>query len=180
MTNNIENEISGIFVTQQKMNNMDMERIVVSNPAIMKILETIKLPVENQEKAIDELVDRTPSWNDMEPEDQISKIKAVLTQETVIYYLRGFGTIRDLVDVIETGIDEEGSIVLYVYYTNMNRKQRREMEKAVSEDDKIKMSQAMLQLDQLAASGTNIIDLAQKRLAYKQAKEKKNGFSNKK
>ena len=79
--------LSGIFLAEYEMNNMNMERIIVSNPAIEQILSVTKLSMGEQEKAVFGLVDRTEDWADLEPEDQVAKIKVVLTQETVLAYL---------------------------------------------------------------------------------------------
>jgi hypothetical protein len=152
------------------MSNMTMERIVVSDLAITEILKVTKLPKEDQEKAVDELVHRTPEWNELEPEDQIQKIKFVLTTETVLMYLQAIDTIRDQVDIVELGVDPEGSVVVYAYYTNMNREQRRAMAKATSDDDKKKLAQAVSEFDKLSQQG-NIIDLAKAKIA-KMAEEK--------
>lgn len=63
-------------------------------------------------------IDRTPNYFKLGPEEQINKIKTVLTMETVIEYLRLNNYIREGIDMIETGIDEEGSIVVSAYYVN--------------------------------------------------------------
>lgn len=167
----MEQQVSGIFVSEHKMANMDMERIVVSDPAIRKILELIRLSKKDQEEAVDALVARTPDWSKIPNEDQIEKIKFVLTSETVLHYLQCIETIRPQVDYVETGIDEEGSIVIYAYYTNLSCEQRRAMKKAISENDKEKMVQALTQMDQLMQEG-NIIDLAKKRMEAKQKKSR--------
>lgn len=160
-----EELIQGIFIDKHKMNNMDMERIVVSDPAIKTILKVTRLSLQAQEDAVNALVDRTPDWMELgEDEDttealQIAKIKTVLTQETVVAYLQEQEVIRDKVDTLELGIDEEGSIVVYAYYTNLNREQRRAMEKAYSEDDKIALVEAFNQL-----GSEKIVDLAAKKI----------------
>jgi hypothetical protein len=164
------NDVSGIFITEHDISNMKMERILVSNPAILKILELIKLPKKDQEDAVDNLVSRTPDWMDLEPEVQIQKIKVVLTTETILYYLTGIETIRKDCDLVEVGVDEEGSVVVYAYYVDMSRVQRREMIKKTSKKDKEKIKATASELDRLAEQG-NIIDLAKKKME-RLAKEK--------
>src|SRR5690606_7340150 len=69
----------GIFMTEHEMANMKMERFVVSNAAIIEILKKVQLTKQEQEEAVDMLVHRTPEWNDLETDDQIQRIKSVLT-----------------------------------------------------------------------------------------------------
>lgn len=156
----IQGEVPGIYLSEHQMNNMKMERIVVSNPAIIKILEGTQLSEKAQEEAVNDLVDRTEDWLDMENEDQIAKIKVVLTQESVVEFLRHQGTIRDKVDVLQVGIDDEGSVVIEAYYTSLNREQRRAAEKAMSEEDKRRMEKAV----NILGSNDNLVDLAQKKM----------------
>lgn len=156
--------ITGIFVVEYPaMANMTIERIVVTDRAIPEILKVAKLPKEDQQEAVDSLVARTPDWEELEDEAQINKIKTVLTCETVLLYLRAIKTIRPQVDIVEVGVDIEGSVVVEAYYTNMNREQRRAMEKSTSEEDKTKMAEAVNQFDRIMQDG-NIIDLARKKL----------------
>jgi hypothetical protein len=167
--------ISGIFVTEHEMANMTMERIVVTDYATQEILKITKLPLDDQQEAVDALVHRTAEWNDLEPEDQIEKIKFVLTTETVLMYLQAIDAVRNQVDVLNLGVDEEGSIVVYAYYTNMNRAQRRAMIKGTTEKKKEELVNAVSQFDKLSQQG-NIIDLAKKKIekmAAEKAKVKK-------
>jgi hypothetical protein len=173
MSQQTSNLISGIFITEHQMANMTMERIVVSDIAIQEILKITRLPLEDQQEAVDELVHRTPEWMDLEEAERIEKIKFVLTTETILLYLQAIDTVRDQVDIVELGVDEEGSVVVYAYYTNMNREQRRAMAKATSDEDKAKMAEAVSQFDKLSQQG-NIIDLAKKKLE-KMAAEKAKG-----
>lgn len=159
-TANEPEEISGIFISEHQLNNMTMERIVVSDPAIKAILKITRLSVEAQEDAVFKLIDRTPEWLDLDPEVQMDKIKTVLTLETVLAYLQEKGIIRDLVDTVEIGIDIEGSIVVYAYYTNLNREQRRRIMKSLSEDKK----KAMIEAVNIFGSNDKLIDLAAKKL----------------
>lgn len=151
---------AGIYLAEYQMNNMTMERIVVSNPAIIKILESLLLTPEEQEQAVNLLVDRTPEWNDLSTEEQVNKIKACLTQETVIEFLKEQGAIRPKCDMVQTGIDQEGSVVVEAYYTNLNREQRRAVEKATSEEKKQQMMDAI----NILSGDDKLVDLAAKKL----------------
>lgn len=161
-------ELAGIYLAEFKMSNMDMERIVVSNPAIIEVLKVTKLSEAAQEEAVEDLVGRTTNWLELETEEQIAKIKAVLTQESVIEYLRAKDIIRDKVDVLQTGIDEEGSIVIEAYYTNLNREQRRAVEQTMSDAQKKRMAEAVNVLGQ-----ENIIDLARKKMEKMEEQKKR-------
>lgn len=159
-------QVSGVFVSEHEMNNMKMERIVISNPAIIEVLKLVKLPKEDQEEAVDNLVARTPSWEDLDDEDQLNRIKAVLTQETCLYYLQAIETIRPSVDFVEVGVDEEGSIVVYAYYTS-NRQQRRNLGKNVSKEEAQRIFDEANIL-----GGLNITELAQRKMAAMKVKPK--------
>ena len=161
--------MSGIFIAEYQMNNMKMERIVVSNPAILAILKITKLSEAAQEQAVMDLVARTPDWLDLESEVQVEKIKAVLTQETVIEYLRDKEVIRPQCDMVQTGIDIEGSIVIEAYYTTLNREQRRAINKAMSEAEKKNMKEAV----NILSGNDKLIDLAAAKL--KKLKESAKG-----
>ncbi len=164
MTTKSNDLLPGIYLVEYpRMSNMDMQRIVVSNPAIIEILKIIQLTKEEQEEAVDQLVARTPEWMELEAEDQITRIKSTLTMESVIEYLRSIETIRPQADIVEVGVDTEGSVVVVVYYTNMNREQRRHMQQAMTDDDKSKIAQAVNQFDMIMEQG-NIIDLAKAKL----------------
>lgn len=152
--------MNGIFITEHEMSNMKVERIVVSNPAILAILKVTLLPEQAQEQAVYDLVDRTPEWDDLDVEDQVAKMKAILTQETVIEYLKAKEVIRPKCDVVQTGIDEEGSIVIEAYYVSLNREQRRMMDKVIPEAEKQKMVEAV----NILSGNDNLIDMAAKRL----------------
>jgi hypothetical protein len=160
-----QNELqAGIYLSEHQMNNMTMERIVVSNPAIIKILEVVHLTDEEQLDAVQLLVDRTPDWLELDEDEdvneqlQIAKIKTVLTQETVLKYLALEGVIREKCDTVQVGIDEEGSIVVEAYYVQLNREQRRAVDKSMTEEQKKQMVQAVNALGE-----DNIVDLAKKK-----------------
>jgi hypothetical protein len=152
--------MNGIFIAEYDMSNMRMERIVVSNPAILAILKVTHLPEDMQEKAIFDLVDRTPEWDDLDVEDQVAKMKITLTQETIIEFLKAKDVIRPKCDVVQTGIDIEGSVVVEAYYVVMNREQRRLMDKTISTAEKQRMAEAV----NILSGNDNLIDLAAKRL----------------
>lgn len=160
--------LSGIFLAEYQMSNMRMERIVVSNPAILKILELPQqLSQEAQEKIVNDLVDRTPEWQEMDQAAQVEKIKTVLTQETVLEHLVYTGTIRKDCQMTSIGIDKEGSIVIEAYYTTMNRKQRRMVEKVVSDAEKEKMRREV----NILGRDDNLIDLAREKMARMEKKK---------
>ena len=152
--------MSGIFIAEYDMNNMRMERIVISDPAIQAILKVTLLSQKAQEDAVMALVDRSPEWNDLDTEIQVARIKAVLTQETVIEYLKEKDVIRTKCDMVQTGIDVEGSIVIEAYYTQLNREQRRLIDKTMSEKEKQNMREAV----NILSGNDNLIDLAAAKL----------------
>lgn len=152
--------MNGIFITEHEMSNMKVERIVVSNPAILAILKVTLLSPEAQEQAIYDLVDRTPEWDDLDVEVQVAKMKAILTQETIIEYLKAKEVIRAKCDLVETGIDEEGSVVIEAFYVSLNREQRRMMDKVIPKEEKQQMREAV----NILSGNDNLVDLAAKRL----------------
>lgn len=152
--------MNGIFISEHQMSNMTLERIVVSGPAILAILKVTKLSEKAQEDAVFALVDRSLDWNDTPVEIQVERMKAVLTQETVIEYLRFEEVIRPNCNMVQTGIDEEGSIVIEAYYTQLNREQRRAIDKSMSEEEKKNMVEAV----NILSGQDNLVDLAAKKL----------------
>lgn len=162
----------GIFMTEHDMQNMKMERFVVSNLAVLDILKKVQLTLDEQQEAVDALVHRTPEWKELETEDQIARIKSVLTTETIIIYLQARNYVRANVDIIEVGVDEEGSVVVYSFYTGTNREKRRAYKKKHGEKEIQDMVESLNFL-----GGQNIVDLAQKKIermeAAKKAKEEK-------
>lgn len=152
--------LSGIFIAEYQISNMKLERIVVSDPAIVAILKVTKLSQQAQEEAVIALVERTPDWLDFEPDLQIERIKAVLTQETVLEYLKHEGVIRRGCDMVETGIDQEGSIVIEAYYTELNREQRRAIDKSMTDEQKERMAESL----NILSGQDNLIDLAAEKL----------------
>ncbi|BCO16090.1 hypothetical protein_gp037 [Bacillus phage vB_BceM_WH1] len=159
-------EVPGIYLSSHNMSNMVMQRIVVSNPAILKVLEIGRLTEKAQQQAVQDLVARTPEWLDLSTEVQIEKIKTVLTQESVIAYLQKEKVIKDNVDTIEVGIDPEGSVVIEACYVQMNREQRRNMMKNTSKKEQEELKSVVN-----ALGGENIIDLAQRKLDRMKAKK---------
>jgi hypothetical protein len=144
-------EVPGIFITKDTISNMDMERILVQRTRLSRAA---------QEEAVDKLVDRTPNFLKLKDEVRIEKIKAVLTQETVVEYLRHEGIIRKNVDMVEVGVDEEGSVVVTAFYTKMNREMRRAIQKQFTADQVAKAEQAV----NILAGDDNLVDLAAARL----------------
>lgn len=154
----------GIYqVVYPPMANMTLERIVVSNPAIIEILKMTHITKAEQEAAVDALVARTLDWYNLSTEVQFAKIKSVLTMESVIEYLRSIETLRAQCDVLEVGVDPEGSIVVEAYYTTMNREQRRAAEAAMSDADKTKLEEATNMFG-VFNEDNKLIDLAKAKL----------------
>lgn len=153
-------EVPGIFITKDTISNMDMERILVAGFAVVDIIQRTKLSRSAQEEAVDKLVDRTPNFLKLKEEVRIDKIKAVLTQETVVEYLRHEGLIRKNVDMVEVGVDEEGSVVVTAFYTKMNRELRRAIKKQYDAEQMAKAEAAFNILEQQG----NLVDLATARL----------------
>lgn len=156
----------GIFMTEQDMQNMHMERIVVANPAILEIFKKVRLTIEEQQEAVDALVHRTPEWKELDTEDQIERIKSVLTMETVLLYLQARKYVRASADIVELGVDQEGSVVVYAFYTGTNRAKRRAMKKQYGEQG----IQDMINAHNFMG-GQNIVDLAQEKIKRMQEKQ---------
>lgn len=163
-------EVPGIFITKETVSNMDMERILVAGFAVMDILQRTKLSQRTQEEAVDKLVDRTPNFLKLKPEVRVEKIKMVLTEETVIEYLRHEGIIRKNVDMVEVGVDEEGSVVVTAFYTHVPRTIRRAIKKQFDADMMAKAEAAV----NILAGDDKLVDLAAARLK-KLTEESKTG-----
>jgi hypothetical protein len=141
-------EVVGIVITKETIANMEKERILVADFAIVDILQRTKLSQKAQEDAVDRLVDRTLNWMKLKEEVRIDKIKTVLTEETVIEYLRHEGIIRKDADMVEAGVDKEGSIVVTVFYTKVPRAIRRAIAKETNEKKVREMETTLNILDQ--------------------------------
>lgn len=162
-------EIPGIFITKETVSNMDMERILVAGFAVVDIIQRTKLLQAAQEETVDKLVDRTPNWLKLDSDVRVEKIKAALTEETVVEYLRHEGIIRDKVDMVEVGIDEEGSVIVTAFYTHVSREIRRAIKKQYDADSVAKAEQAI----NILAGDDKLIDLAAARLKRLQEQGKK-------
>ena len=162
-------EIPGIFISHETISNMDMDRIMVAGFAVMDILQRTRLSQRAQEEAIDKLVDRTPNWLRLKDEVRIEKIKSTLTQETVLEYLRHEGIVRKNVDMVEVGVDEEGSVVITAFYTKVSRDIRRAIKKQYDADMMAKAEAAINILE----GDSNLVDLAAARLKRLQEQGKK-------
>jgi len=161
-------EVPGIFITKETISNMEKERILVAGFAVVDILARTKLSIEAQDEAVDKLAARTPYLFQMEPTQIHEKIKVALTQETVIEYLRHEGIIRKEVDMVEAGIDEEGSVVVTAFYTKVSREIRRAIQKNMKPEDMERMEQAINLLDQ----DVNLVEAAAKKLEAMKNKPK--------
>lgn len=151
-----------IFKTQQQISNMRIEEIVVPEATVQVMLSQKKLTAAGQKQAIYDLVDRTPGWLNLEQEEQEVRILAALTQETIIYLLRESGEITDKCDFYESEIDEEGSVKVRAFYTEVNRQMRRALKKQTAEERarQARMDQAVNILSQ----NQHIMDLAKQRM----------------
>lgn len=159
--------IAGIFIQKETIQNMDMERIYVANFVVAEIVKHFVLVPALQMEAVDKLVDRTPNWMEIDEHKQVEMIKAVLAQEAVIEYLRQEGHIRKNVDMVETGIDEEGSYVVTAFYTQMNREMKRMLKNKMSKKDQDRLEAAVNILD----GNENLIDLAAAKLKKMQGEK---------
>lgn len=153
-------EMPGIFISKETISNMEMERIMVAGFAVVDILSRTQLSQAAQEEAIDKLVDRTPNFIKLKPEVAVEKIKMVLTQETVIEYLRHQDIIRKNSDMVEVGVDEEGSLVVTAFYTKLSRDVRRALKKQYDAKDMAKAEAAINILE----GEDNLVSLAAARL----------------
>lgn len=164
MTNTVERteqkEMLGILITKNEVSNMNMEYIHVANFAIETILKTIRLNESAQIEAVHKLVDRTPNWMELEPEEQSYKIKTVLTIETVIEYLRLENYIREDIDMIEVGIDPEGTIIVSAFYIKKNEITDKVFKEQYTEEQIEQMEKQLNILD----GSINIYEEAKKRV----------------
>ncbi|MEX3713411.1 hypothetical protein ABFV99_13485 [Cytobacillus horneckiae] len=155
-----QKEVLGIIITKKEISNMNVEHIHVTDFAIQTILQSIHLNPEVQEEAIDRMVDRTPDYFTLEPEEQVDKIKIALTYETVIEYLRLNDYIRDEVNMLETGIDEEGTIVVTAFYIKDTDLTKEVFKDELTEEQELQLEKQMNILD----GSINIYEEAKKRL----------------
>ena len=147
---------------------MEKERILVADFAIVDILQRTQLSQKAQEDAVDRLVDRTLNWMKLKEEVRMNKIKTVLTEETVIEYLRHEGIIRKDADMVEAGVDKEGSIVVTVFYTRVPRAIRRAIAKETNEKKVREMETALNILDE----DMDLVQAAAAKLASLKAPQK--------
>jgi hypothetical protein len=118
--------LSGINVATQEVANMTVDTIYVAPDAVSVILNNTKLTELEQACAVDDLVDRTRDWLDLEPDKQTEKIEICMAQETVTKYLMESGTIRDDCYSINVGMRaDDGAVVVEAMYVHMNREERR-------------------------------------------------------
>ncbi|MES9681719.1 hypothetical protein ABWK22_02140 [Gottfriedia acidiceleris] len=161
MTKTLEqNEVLGIFITKSEVSNLNVEYIHVTDFAIQTILKTIRLNPEVQAEVIDKMVERTPGYFQLKPEEQVNKIKTTLTIETVIEYLRLNEYIREDIDMIEVGIDEEGSIVVSAFYVAKTEVLEKVFTEELTEEQTNELEKQINILD----GSINIYEEAKKRL----------------
>ena len=159
-------EVLGIIITKDTVGNMNLEHIHVSDGAIQLILRSIKLNEDAQLEIIDKLVDRSPNWTSLSQDEQMNKIKTILTQETVIEYLRFNGDIRENVNMLEAGIDEEGSIVITAYYIQEDEQIKHALQSELTKDQVDAMEREI----NILSGNTNLLDAARKQLDEKMKK----------
>lgn len=161
MTSKNQKEVLGIFITKQNVGNMNIEHIHVSDFAIQTILKTVQLSQKTQFEVVDKLVDRTPDWLSHEEEDRMVKIKAALIQETVVEYLRLTEEIREDVDMLEIGIDKEGSIIVSAYYIDKSQIPKEIIEKNKMTHEKVEQLEREINI---LNGSINIYEEAKKKL----------------
>lgn len=166
-----EEKYSGIFVQKSKVENMDIDDIIVTNEAIEYILKVTKLSEEHQTETVAKLVARTPDYADLEIEDALGKITTALTQETVVAYLANEGIIEtERHDIVyECGIDVEGSVHVKVFYPNTPRNIRRMLDKKMSKGEKEQLEEMVETL----GNNPKLLEEAERRLLEKAKKAKR-------
>ncbi|PFP65215.1 hypothetical protein COK00_11380 [Bacillus cereus] len=155
-----QKEVLGIFITKNEVANLNMEHIHVSDFAIQTILKTIRLNPEVQAEVIDKMVERTPGYFQLDPEEQVNKIKTTLTIETVVEYLRLHEYIREGIDMIEVGIDPEGSIIVSAFYVGQDEALDKVFRKELTPEEIDQLEKEVNILD----GQVNIYEEAKKRL----------------
>lgn len=153
-------EVLGIFITKNEISNLNIEHIHVTDYAIQTILKTVRLNEEVQKEVVDKMVDRTPDFFTLSHEEQVNKIKTVLTFETVIEYLRLNDYIHEGIDMIETGIDNEGSIVVSAFYADNTEITDSIFANGMTEEEVNQMEKDFNVID----SSINIIEEAKKKM----------------
>lgn len=155
-----DNEILGIVITKNEISNLNVEYIHVAEYAIDPILKSIRLTPAAQQEAVDKMVDRTPDFFELEPEVQTNKIKTVLTIETVIEYLRLNDYIREGIDMIEVGINDEGTIIVSAFYVAKTELTEKVFSEEMTEEQIDEMERQINILD----GSINIYEEAKKRV----------------
>lgn len=119
-------QLTGINIAKKDIANMTVETIYVAADAVSYILNLIKLSVDEQNEAVDELVDRNKDWLELDDEKQAEKIEICLVQATVVKYLTCSDTIRNDCTGINVGIRaDDGAVIVEAMYVHMNREERR-------------------------------------------------------
>lgn len=162
---------SPIFKTEKTISNMRIETIVVPETSVREYLKGAQLTESAQKKAVHDLVDRTPQWLTLTDEQQKAAIVMAMTQETVLYKLIESGEIGEKCDYYEAEFDKEDSLIVTAYYTTVNRKLRRALEKQTKEERA--RQERMDQAINILAQNESIIKLAKKRMEEKGIQPKK-------
>lgn len=153
----------GVQVETSDVSNMTMDKITVPQAAAAAILKTIHLTEEAQHDAMDKLLNRTPNYHELSTEEATEKIKVMLTMETVVEFLRLGEYIPPSVDMIEVGIDGEGSIVVTSYDVKQDETTEKLFEGSISEEEVENLERAVNLFD----TDLNIFEEAKKRVEKK-------------
>jgi hypothetical protein len=131
--------LTGINIATQEIANMIVDTIYVAPDAVSVILNNLKLTPSEQAMAVDELVDRTKDWLELEEDKQHEKIEICMTQETVVKYLVENNAIRSDCYSINVGIRaDDGAVVIEAMYVRLNREERRGWTKEAKRIKKLK------------------------------------------
>ncbi|MEK1828890.1 hypothetical protein AAAC51_07015 [Priestia megaterium] len=114
---------------------MNIEYIHVSEEAVEPILKSVQLVEKSQQEAVDKMIDRTPNYFELDSKEQVAKIKMVLTTETIVEYLRLHDYIKKDVDMLEIGINDEGTTIVSAFYVEKGELENEVFKDQMSEKD---------------------------------------------
>lgn len=133
----VESNKLPIFKNSTKFANMIIDTYTVPQNITEKIIKAFVLSKEQQTSAVHKLVDRRPDWLDLNEEERNDEILAVLTLETVAYYLNDKKIIRSGSDMYQNYFDKDGNVVVNVFYIkNSKTKEQIESIRAKKEKEK--------------------------------------------
>lgn len=157
----LEAELLGLTTSTAKISNMSIETITVPDKVIQSVLKHIRLNQDAQDEVMDKLVDRTPGYFELHPEEQVAKVTTALTIETVIEFLRLTEYIREDVSMLENGISDESAIVITAYYIRDHEVTNKVFADEMTEEQVNQMEREI----NLFNSEVDIYEEAKKRLA---------------